>query len=173
MKVKRIVMVVSFFILIMGFQYNSAYAVYVTPLNMTFESGATFSGMLTFNDEMTDLISANGALIGDDISGPYAYGTRTISWVFYNEYSGSLPFDSSGVYADFLMSGTPQSPGSVAIEIDWFGGGSSLVLDTNADSIYTFLGQTPNTYPGNAVGYYDPMVSYNTNSINPDPRSRS
>ena len=166
---RRLAVVVSLFILIMGFQYSSAYADYVTPLNMTFESGATFSGTLIFNDAMTDLVSANGALIGDDVSGPYAYGTRTISWVFYNEYSGSLQFGSSGVYADFLMSGTPQSPGSVAIEIDWFGGGSSLVLDITAESIYTFLELTPNTYPGNAVGYYDPMVSYNTNSTNPDP----
>jgi len=167
---QKIALALPLFILILGFQYSSAYAYYITPLNMTFESGATFSGTLTFTDDMTDLVSVTGTLL----TGPSHIntgdtrdygGTLPLTWVFYNEYSGSVKFSSKNVYADFLMSGSPSSPGDW-IEIDWVGVSGSLVLDSSL-SIFSDLSPGSAIYPGNTVNYFDPMVSYNTNSTEP------
>lgn len=76
-------------------QASSAYASVIVHLDETFESGASFSGYLTFNDDSTNLLAVNGVLSGGD------YGTdNIISWV-YNHGSSANP--ETGIYSDFLM----------------------------------------------------------------------
>ncbi|HEX9023926.1 MAG TPA: PEP-CTERM sorting domain-containing protein [Geobacteraceae bacterium] len=149
---KKLIILVCFMAL--GLQCNNAAALYVTNLNETFQSGATFSGTLTFNNSLTDLLSVSGTLSGA------GYGVDPISWVWWSPGGvggTSLPINGSNIYANFLMDGTPPGQFQHFIEIDWVGGGSSLILDSS-------LGSFVQGSPGNAVNYSDPMVSYHTSS---------
>jgi hypothetical protein len=55
---------VSIFVLALSLQCNNASANFTTQLNETFQSGATFSGILTFDDGIANLLAVNGTLSG-------------------------------------------------------------------------------------------------------------
>jgi hypothetical protein len=122
-------------------------------LSETFQSGAQFSGQLTFSDNTySDITGVTGILSGG------SYGSDSINWVWYrNEYgenSALLGTNTSGyaVYADFLMDGTFPSYDKF-IETDWYYNGSYLFLDNSFGSANTGL-------PANAINYQDQVVSY-------------
>lgn len=127
-------------------QASSAYASAIVHLDETFQSGASFSGDLTFDDNSTNLLAVNGVLSGG------GYGIDNISWVYNN---GSSPNPEIGIYIDFLMDGSALSF-SHWIGISWASPvmGQLTLIDSANPSYW------------NQIDYTDKMVSYTvTNSV--------
>src|SRR5580692_1970970 len=89
----------------------SAKADNVDNVNLTFASGATFTGTVGFADDFSSITSVNGTLTGyeDGISGFTGVGSDSINWVWglCGNCSG-LPGDQFG---NLLMDGTPFGNG--------------------------------------------------------------
>lgn len=130
-------------------QASSAYASVIVHLDETFESGASFSGNLTFDDTSTNLLAVNGVLSGG------SYGTDNINWV-YNHGLSANP--ESGIYVDFLMDGSDPNY-SHHIGISWASPVlGQLTLINSADQNYW-----------NQIDYIDKMVSYTVTNAVPVP----
>jgi hypothetical protein len=126
----------------------------INQLNATFQSGATFTGLLTFTDGYNAVTAVNGTLAGGSLDvSPYA-----INLVWFGTPTPVGP----GVNADFLMgpvynNGTQQH----YIELDWDTNKTTLVLD----NAYSFYGQG---YLPNAIDNLDQIVSYQATPV-PEP----
>lgn len=149
--------IIAAFIVVLGLslQCTNASADVILYLDETFQSGATFTGQLTFSDSYDTLIAVTGVLTGSSF-GP---SPDPITWAWY-KYNGQNSYSlGSGIYADFLMDGTPSSDDfEQFIEIDWRdAGGGNLVLDSTAGSAAWYdYGVTI----ANAINYTDPMTDY-------------
>ncbi len=132
-------------------------------LNMTFQSGATFSGVVTFASGYNSVEAVIGTLTGyqDGIEGYAGSGADSISWVWYN---GSNYASTSGeVFGTFLMDGPANSgfgSGGFNNWVDFtydYTNAPTLVLDSNSSDVLSgsnFL----NGVDGGET-YSDPMVS--------------
>ena len=111
---------------------TSASAMVVSHLSETFESGAQFSGDLTFDDNYTALIGVNGTLTGG------GYGTQAISWTWWlGTGQGPQDYDSNAAtQEDWLMGGALGSS-DVYIGISWFSDQATLLLATDS-SVSTY-----------------------------------
>lgn len=144
-------------LMVAALQASSAYASVLVHLDETFQSGASFSGDLTFNDDSTNLLAVNGVLSGG------SYGTNNISWVFNH---GSSANPEIGIYSDFLMY---ESDSKLMYESDpnyshWIGISwaspvpGQLKLINPDDSSYW-----------NQIDYTDMMASYTVTTAVPVP----
>ena len=133
---------------------GSASAILTEQVNAIFQSGATFTGLLTFTDGYNAVTAVDGTLAGGSLDvSPYA-----INWVWFGVPTSVGP----GVNADFLMgpaynNGTQQH----YIELDWDINKTTLVLDNT----YSFYGQG---YLPNAIDNLDQIVSYQATRV-PEP----
>lgn len=128
-----------------------AYADQVRGLNMTFQSGAVFTGNVSFTDDFTSVTGVNGTLYGYQY-GSYGYtgtGSDLISWVWFP----GTNFSGDPVFGTFLMDGTSFT--------DYYNF-ISFTYNYNAAPNLIFA----NVAYGNGVDYVDPMVD---GSINPVP----
>ncbi|MFP5392010.1 MAG: PEP-CTERM sorting domain-containing protein [Gammaproteobacteria bacterium] len=97
----------------------------VTHLTETFQSGATFSGTLTFADGYTNLLDAHGVLSGAD------YGTVDITWSWNRHWNGGLALDldnNPATLEDRLASGEPPDDYAYTIGLSWIPNQGSLKL---------------------------------------------
>ena len=89
-------------------------------LNMTFLSGATFSGTVTFAPDYSYPEAVNGTLYG------YQYGTEgyvsgdsdAIDWV-YDEYNYATPATPGEIEGNYLMDGPPDDYNDYYYSIDF------------------------------------------------------
>lgn len=135
-------------------------------LNMTFASGATFNGTVTFANDYSSVLDVTGTLHGYTTFGFDGVSDDTIDWVWA---SGANFSSGSGNYSTFLMDG----PGS---GYNSFGGYSNWIqLAYNYSSAPTLLFTSGVSVNGtdNFVDYSDPMVggSFSDNGAVPEPAS--
>jgi hypothetical protein len=137
--------------------FCSAHADVILRVDMAFESGATFSGQVTFLGDFSRYIAVTGTLYG------YQYGltghtgpddSDSISWVWPGNYSiGPQNFSS------WLMDGTNDDPDHPHyfnfIELAYnYSNAPTLVFTSNASYIDSLSG-----FFDNYVDYRDPMIS--------------
>ena len=144
----------------LGLQCTSASANVTLTLDETFYSGATFTGQLTFDDAYDNLLAVTGVLTG----GAFGPSPDPITWPWFEtEFGTPSHYLGSGIYADFLMDGTPPSSYTQFIEIDWRNaGGGNLVLDNS-------LGSANTGSIANAINYTDQVEYYRFSSSVPEP----
>jgi hypothetical protein len=135
-------------------------------LDMTFASGATFTGTVDLANDYSSVTGVDGVLQGG------TYVTQTIDWVWVpgTNYAGVV----GDVFGTFLMSGTPGpgTPNSVgATWIDFV----NFTYDYTDAPVITFAaaGDTCSISGGgpnpNCVDYTDPMVSGSISAATPEP----
>lgn len=114
---------------------TSASATVVSHLSETFESGAQFSGNLTFADNYTALLGVNGTLSGG------SYGTQAISWTWWLG-TGQAPqnYDSNAATQEDWLMGGPVGSSNLYIGISWFSNQSTLLLATDSSVSTYFAG---------------------------------
>jgi hypothetical protein len=135
--------------LAIGFVASAARADEIDSVTMNFQSGATFTGTVTFATGFTSVTGVNGTLTG------YQYGTTSylgsgsdaISWVWYPGTNFATGADNFGT---FLMDGTGYSNYFNFIEFTYNYSGGFLTLASSAVG----YGGT-----GNSINYVDPMTS--------------
>lgn len=121
-----------------------ARADHVEQVDMSFASGATFSGVVTIADDFSQFTGVNGTLTGG------GYGTDAINWIWddinYSTGSNNL--------SNFLMdgTGTPGVGGSYA----WF---VQLAVNYSNPSNLTFTHGASYGGTDNYVEYSDAFVS--------------
>jgi hypothetical protein len=142
------------------FAASAAKADQTDAVTMLFQSGATFSGTVTFADDYSSITGVDGNLTG------YQYGTPdylggpicdAISWVY-----GPLTnfANDPGNFSNYLMDGTPTTTFFVSILFTYdYSGGFPVFAAT--DSSFFFSGTTPvnGVNVDTFVGPEDPMVS--------------
>ena len=130
----------------------------VKQLDEVFESGATFSGQLTFTDALDSLLAVTGTLTGSALA---PSSPDPITWAWYKEGSGvsSHVFDAN-TFGDFLMDGTIPSSYFAWVEIDWTNLSGDIVLTNAYGSVDTSTGSV-----ANAINYRDQMVSYRISDV--------
>jgi len=144
---------------------TSAQAQVTRSLDMTFQSGATFSGTVTFTNDYSSVLDVTGNLHGYSSSGGFD-GTSddSINWV----WNGGSNFSTGdGNYSTFLMDG----PGS---GYDSFGGYNNWIqLAYNYSNAPTLLFTSGVSYGGtdNFIDYNDPMVRGSFSGAVPEPAS--
>ena len=124
----------------------SARAGVVEAVSMTFQSGATFSGLMTFADDFSSISAVAGTLYGycSTFGAYYQPGTSTnITWLFNH---GTNQSSAPGTFSQYLMDG--QDLGSNS----WFSNYLYFAYDYSNPSA---LGVTSNTYVYNTS--YSPM----------------
>jgi PEP-CTERM motif len=137
-----------------------SYASVVQTVQETFQSGAVFSGSLTFTDDFSNVTAVDGWLTGG------VYGVDHINWIF-DTVSTTYAASFGGQFREnFLMNGTPGSYTNF-IEFTWdFSSAPNLVIATPAADALNYYG-------GNNVGFVDPLVggpgSIGSMSIGPIP----
>ena len=115
-------------------------------LDETFQSGATFSGILTFTPGSDNLTAVNGTLTGG------SYPTESINWIWNTtqNFAGGYPLGGN-----FLMSGSGSQ------EVGTWQDFISVTWNYSAAPALTLVGSawvTGSPY-GNNVDYTDGMVS--------------
>jgi hypothetical protein len=117
-------------------------------VNMTFQSGATFSGQVTFADDYSLVQGVTGILSGYQygIGGYQGAGSDSIGWVWLNGANFSTGTDN---YSTFLMDGN-DSDFSHWIQFAYNYSGAPTLEFTSGVSVYS---------TDNYVDYVDPMVS--------------
>ncbi|MGD0682922.1 MAG: PEP-CTERM sorting domain-containing protein [Terracidiphilus sp.] len=140
-------------------------------LNMTFESGATFSGIVTFAPDYSSIEAVTGTLT-DYQYGTYGYtgtGSDSINWII-NELNLATPATPGDIYGNFLLDAQPNSFWSCTscfniIDFTYdYTNAPVLVFDNNPDDLFS------GEYVPNAVnGGIDPMVSGSLSSTSPVP----
>ena len=125
----------------------------VLDVNMSFQSGATFTGSVSFADDYSSINGVTGTLTGYQFgtTGYVGTGSDAINWVWdgYNYSTGA------GHYSNFLMDG---SPGSYGDFYNWI----QFAYDYSAAPVLTFTSGVSSTSQGitdNYINYLDPMVS--------------
>ena len=148
---------------------SSAKADPMETLNMTFLSGATFSGTVTFAPDYSSVEAVTGILTGYQLN-TYGYlgtGSDTISWVWdASKNDAGVPGDISG---NWLMDG--YNDGSYVWDGSWFNFIGFSYDYTNAPNL--ILSDSPalgSGTTGNGINYSDPLVS---GSITPIPEPSS
>ena len=122
-------------------------------LTETFQSGATFTGVLTFSSNYDQLQAVTGTLSGG------GYGTDSFNWAWWVGTSQpSVARDQDGnlsTYEDWMMDGTPPSSWSNFIGLSWSapGGAFQLAL-VPATNVY---------YAG--IDQRDAVVSYSASAV--------
>ena len=135
----------------------SANADPVASVNMTFQSGATFSGTVTFAPGYSSVEAVTGTLTGYQYGtvGAVGSGSDPIDWVWEvpNNFSGT-----AGVFSTWLMDGPFDNYGAYSNYIGFtydYSGAPTLTFDNNpADGVAGYLN---NAVDGN--GDVDPLVS--------------
>jgi hypothetical protein len=128
---------------------SAASASVVEAVNMTFQSGATFSGDVTFANDFSSYNAVTGTLSG----GPY--GTDSINWVWdaQNYSTGSNNF------SNFLMDGSGANEvgtWSNFIQFAYNYSGAPTLSFTSGVSYGSF---------DNYVNYNDPLVSGSISAV--------
>ncbi len=155
---------------------SSAKADPTDTLIMNFQSGATFSGVVTFAPDYSSVEAVTGTLTG------YQYGTQgyagsgsdSISWIWYAPYNFATA--SGDIFGTFLMDGPANSTygGSGYYNyIDFtydYTNAPTLVFDNNPGDLF-YGDYEPNGVDNNS----DPMVSGSLSpaSITPTPEPSS
>jgi hypothetical protein len=123
-----------------------SYASFLQTVQETFQSGAVFSGTVTFTDNFSNVTAVDGWLTGG------GYGTDHISWIYSPVSTYAASFGAQ--YGEnFLMDGTPGLGYNNFIEFTWdFSNPLNLVIATPAADALNFYG-------GNNIGFLDPLVS--------------
>jgi hypothetical protein len=83
-----------------------AHADIVKSVELNFASGAVYTGTITFADDLSAMLDANGTLSGG------AWGVRNINWTWWVGTAQANPQDFDGnaaTHEDWLMDGTPGS----------------------------------------------------------------
>jgi len=147
-------------VLILGFA-GAGFALPVTvneTLTETFQSGATFTGTLTFTSDYSTLTAVNGLLSGG------GYGNDPITWVWDTTNYASSFGPQYG--CNFLMDGTAATGSYVYfIEVTWDFSGAPTLLLVNLDP--NMADQIGN----NNINYVDPLVSGKFSAATPEPGS--
>ena len=136
-----------------------AFASQQLNVQMTFQSGASFSGIVTFTDDYSSVLDVDGTLTGYQYStnGYLGSGTDAINWVWNN---GSNAATGAGNYSTFLMDGagsgyTPTGSGGIYGNYsNWI----QLSYNYSAAPVLLFTSGVGGSGP-NAVDYVDPMVA--------------
>jgi hypothetical protein len=129
---------------------STAHATVVQSVSETFESGAVFSGEVSFADDFSSVTGVSGLLSGG------SYGSVNINWVWIPGFN----FNPTGgsTFGTFLMDGTPDGSGIccfsnfVTFSYD-YSNPAKLVFDT------TYQNGILDAAGGNNVNYDDPLVS--------------
>jgi len=119
------------------------------PINMNFQSGATFSGDVTFADDYSQVLGVAGVLHGYTYGGDYdGVSDDAISWVWTPgvNYSGT-----PSTFSTFLMDGPPDSDFGPGGYTHWV----SFSYDYSAAPGLTFT----DVGLGNNVDYGDHLVA--------------
>ncbi len=142
---------------------GAANATVHSTVEMTFASGATFDGTITFSSGAESIVAVTGMLTGYEYGtyGYVGYGSDSINWVWDNNNY------SSGVsnYSNFLMDG----PGNA-----YFGGNGGytnwiqFAYNYSAAPVLTFTSGVSYGETDNYVNYSDPMVSGSISNAVPE-----
>lgn len=131
-----------------------AHASRLEQVDMTFQSGATFAGIVTFADDLSVATAVDGVLAGD------AYGSQEVSWV-WDDGLGNLSTGDAN-YSTFLMTGSFETGGS-----DDF---IQLGVNYSNPAQLTFTAGQSLFGADNYIDFYDAMVSGTIREI-PQPTS--
>ena len=122
-------------------------------VNMTFQSGATFSGLVTFANDYSYVTGVNGTLTGyqPNTPGYVGSGSDSINWVWANGQNFSTGI---GNYSTFLMDGAGSG----------YSGGSytnfiQFAYNYLAVPVLSFSSGASIYATDNFIDYSDPMVS--------------
>jgi len=124
----------------------------VENVDMTFQSGATFVGSVTFADDFSAATNVSGTLSGG------SYGSEAIDWVWAPSANFSSGTDN---YSNFLMSGSPQ------------GWANFIQIAVNYSDPAQLVFTSGKSYDGtdNYIDYSDRMVSGSISSAVPETSS--
>jgi hypothetical protein len=134
----------------------------VEAVNMTFQSGATFSGVMTFADDFSSISAVTGTLSGysSTYGTYYQPGTSTnITWL-YNH--GTNQTSSPSTFSQYLMDGEDKGANS------WYS--NFLYFEYNYSNP-SALSVTSNTYvynTSNSPTNHDNLVSATISAV-PEP----
>jgi hypothetical protein len=134
-------------------QNSTARASVVESVTMSFESGASFTGTVTFTDDFSSYTDVSGTLFGYTASsaGYVGAGSDPISWVLFP--STNYASGSPNIFGNFLADGTAGDVSTVNHAI-------LLTYDyTNAPTLTFAAASDGFLGVGNSVDYSDPMVS--------------
>jgi PEP-CTERM motif len=168
MKLKSIITGAT--LIAVSFISAGANAVVVDVVNMTFQSGATFSGDVSFANNYSSVTGVTGILTGYQY-GNYNYqgsGFDSINWVLSigNNFS-----TGANNYSTFLMDGSTGGAFSNFIQFAYNYAAAPTLIFTSGVS----LGGS-NVATDNYINYVDPMVSgtispFGTISSVPEPQT--
>lgn len=88
----------------------------IKDVELEFQSGASYTGTITFTNDLSAMLDADGILSGG------GYGSQSISWTWWVGTGQSNPqdFDSNpSTHEDWLMNGTPPNSWSTYIGLSW------------------------------------------------------
>ena len=122
-------------------------------VNMTFASGGTFAGVVTFANDYSNYHAVTGTLLG----GTNSYNSA-ISWVWY---AGNNCSTGTNNFSSWLMDGTNVGDFSHFIQFAYNYTNAPVLAFTSGVSINGF---------DNYVNYTDPMVSGSIASV-PEPET--
>ena len=135
----------------------AAQAVQVRSANFAFDSGAIFSGTLTFLDDFSSVVAVSGNLDATPL---------TWIWSDSNNYEGSA--GGPGYAHNFLMDGARSGPGigngswATFISFNWnYSDINNIVVTPLPGGLGTFE---------NNVSYVDPMISGSIGAV-PEPET--
>lgn len=137
----------------LSFAAASAHADQVRSANFSFESGATFSGTLTFLDDFSNVTAVSGVLQGGSIAAP-----TQLTWIWWESMNGEADAGGPGYAHNFLMDGERLGPGdyngtwSNFISLNWNYSDPSNIVVT------PLPGTAGDTY-SNTINYTDPMIA--------------
>lgn len=145
-----------------------AHADTIRSLNMTFQSGATFSGTVTFVDDYSSVLDVTGTLTGYNFgtNGYTGSGSDAINWVWANGTNFST---GAFNYSTFLMDG----PGSGYTSTGGYSNWIQLAYNYSAQPTLSFTSGVSSGNTDNFVDYEDPMVSGSFGQVSqvPEPGS--
>ncbi len=134
---------------------GQASATVVRSVSMSFQSGAMFTGTVTFADDYSSVLDVNGILTGYQY-GTFGYqgsGSDTINWIWSN---GDNYSSGAGNYSTYLMDG-PGSGYTSASYSNWI----EFAYNYSSAPILTFTAGASGDGYDNFIDYVDPMVSGN------------
>ncbi len=133
----------------------AAQASVIDLVTMTFQSGATFTGTVTFANDYSSVLAVTGTLTGYQFG---SYGnvgggaTDSINWVWADGQNYST---GAGNYSTFLMDG----PGSGYANTDSYSNWIQLSYNYNTAPALSFTSGVSVYGTDNYLDYNDPLVS--------------
>jgi hypothetical protein len=142
-----------------------AQASVVQSVNMTFQSGATFSGQVTFANDFSIVEAVTGTLNGYQFgtNGYLGSGSDSINWVWSNGANFSSGADN---YSTFLMDGPGSGYSNSGIYSNWI----QFAYNYSGAPNLTFTSGVSYGAYDNYVDYQDPLVSGSIGAV-PEPGS--